>query len=536
VSVAITRDDLLTQLTEGIRQLTTSEAWIAWLHAQSRFYQYSFGNTLLILLQRPDATRVAGFHTWRRLGRQVRKGETGIRILAPCRYPPTDRVDNGDDDAERSKTVRGFRVAVVFAIEQTDGDPLPELPIARVAGDDPAGCFDALCDHVRELGYAVTFDSFDSPAKCGETNFATHVVTLRRDLSPAHRVKTMFHELAHISLEHGSCFAGARNVAELEAESVAWICCDAVEIAADAYSFAYVASWAGGGDAIAGIRDSGQRIQRVSKRILERLVPTTDGPPNGTVDQRHEDVTEGDGAATPSPAMSCAREGDELLRAGESQATSRDRSSTPQICKAAVGVDPARPPLQMPPRGGARPKTRSPAARACSAPAAPAAGKASRAHQRRAAMPGVRVTTHRYAFSVVREAEPAYPQDAAVSTPRDAVDIARHVIGAEITECILAIFLTARHRVTGYAEVARGTINAARFQPRDVLVPALLANAAVIVVAHCHPSGDVTPSRADRVVTMALRQAAELIGLPLLDHIIVTDTAHYSFRDAEGWD
>jgi antirestriction protein ArdC len=526
VSAAITRDDLLTQLTEGIRQLTTSEAWIAWLHAQSRFYQYSFGNTLLILLQRPDATRVAGFHTWRRLGRRVRKGETGIRILAPCRYRTTDRADNDDDDAALSESARGFRVAVVFAAEQTDGDPLPALPIARVVGDDPAGCFDLLRNHARELGYTATFDSFNSPTKCGETNFATHVVTLRHDLSPAHRVKTMFHELAHISLEHGTCFAGARNVAELEAESVAWICCDAVDIAADAYSFAYVASWAGGGDAaIAGIRDSAQRIQRVSKRILERLVPTTDGSPNDSVDQRHQDVTEGDRAATPRPAMSCAREGDELLRAGESQATSRDRSSTPQICKAAVGVDPARPPLQMPPRGATRPKTRSPAAR-----------KASPPHQRRAAMPGVRVTTHRYSFSVVREAEPEYPQDVAVSTPRDAVDIARHVIGAEITECILAIFLTARHRVTGYAEVARGTINAARFQPRDVLVPALLANAAAIVVAHCHPSGDVTPSRADRVVTMALRQAAELIGLPLLDHIIVTDTAHYSFRDAEGWE
>jgi len=151
-------------------------------------------------------------------------------------------------------------------------------------------------------------------------------------------------------------------------------------------------------------------------------------------------------------------------------------------------------------------------------------------------MPAVRVTTRRYSFSVVRDADAPYPYHAPVNSPRDAVDIARHIIGAEITECILVLFINTRNRISGYAEVARGTINAARLQPRDVLVPALCANAAGLIVCHNHPSADATPSRADRVVTAALRQAAELIGVPLLDHLIVTETAHYSFRSAEGWD
>ena len=182
------------------------------------------------------------------------------------------RTAHADGAADLCGTVRSFRVAVVFALEQTDGEPLAELPIARVSGDDPAGCFATLCDQAVELGYQVALDSFDSPSKCGETNFATRTVTIRRDLSPAHRVKTMFHELAHIALEHGGCAFGARSVAELEAESVAWICCDAVGIVSDGYSFAYVASWAGGGDAaIAGIRESAQRVQRVSKRVIGRL-------------------------------------------------------------------------------------------------------------------------------------------------------------------------------------------------------------------------------------------------------------------------
>jgi antirestriction protein ArdC len=252
------------------------------MRTQSRFYRYSFGNTLLIGWQRPDASLVAGYRRWLELGRQVRKGETGIRILAPCRYRAARNGDVDDDGADLLETVRGFRVAVVFALEQTDGEPLPELPIARVSGDDPTGCFDTLCDHAGELGYQVALDSFDSPSKCGETNFTTRTVTIRRDLAPAHRAKTMFHELAHIALEHGTCAFGARSVAELEAESVAWICCDAVGIVSDGYSFAYVASWAGGGDAaIAGIRDSAQRIQRVSKRLLERLTGGEGGAPQG---------------------------------------------------------------------------------------------------------------------------------------------------------------------------------------------------------------------------------------------------------------
>ena len=113
--------------------------------------------------------------------------------------------------------------------------------------------------------------------------------------------------------------------------------------------------------------------------------------------------------------------------------------------------------------------------------------------------------------------------------------MARAVIGSEITECLLVIFLDARHRVTGYSEVARGTLNAARFTPRDVLIPALHANGAAVVVAHNHPSHDATPSRADRTVTEVLREAGRLIGLPIVDHLIVTPDDVYSFRERDGW-
>ena len=151
-------------------------------------------------------------------------------------------------------------------------------------------------------------------------------------------------------------------------------------------------------------------------------------------------------------------------------------------------------------------------------------------------MSGVRITTRRLSFHIVRESEAEYPIGSTVACPREVVAVARHVIGDEIAECVIAVFLNARHGVIGYAEIARGTLNASRFQARDVLVPALYSNACAIVVCHNHPSGSTSPSRADRIVTVALREAARLIGVPLLDHVIVSGGEHFSFREHEGWD
>jgi DNA repair protein RadC len=149
--------------------------------------------------------------------------------------------------------------------------------------------------------------------------------------------------------------------------------------------------------------------------------------------------------------------------------------------------------------------------------------------------PTIRVSTRRVSFSLaLNDAAPHIGQS--VTAPAEAVRIARAVIGDEITECVLALFLDARHRVSGYAEVARGTLNAARLQPRDVYCRALLAAAHSVIIAHNHPSGEVAPSRADRHVTSVLRDAGTLLGISLLDHLIVTATDHFSFREDERWD
>ena len=154
----------------------------------------------------------------------------------------------------------------------------------------------------------------------------------------------------------------------------------------------------------------------------------------------------------------------------------------------------------------------------------------------RTVMPKIRVQTQRVRLSLAVADAPEAPVGETVVGSDVAVNVARAVIGDEITECVLAIFLDARCRVTGYTEVVRGTLNAARLTPRDIFVPALLANAHAVIVVHNHPSGTADPSRADRSVTYTLRSAAHLIGVPLIDHLIVTATGHYSFAVAEAWE
>lgn len=129
-----------------------------------------------------------------------------------------------------------------------------------------------------------------------------------------------------------------------------------------------------------------------------------------------------------------------------------------------------------------------------------------------------------------------YPDDRpAVGSPRDAALLLEELRHAR-TERVVVLLLDSRHRPIGSEVVALGTVNASRLEPRDVLGPALRRGAAALVVGHNHPSGDASPSPADRRVTAALREAATILGLPLLDHLILTRHGQYSFRDAEGWD
>ena len=129
-----------------------------------------------------------------------------------------------------------------------------------------------------------------------------------------------------------------------------------------------------------------------------------------------------------------------------------------------------------------------------------------------------------------------YPDDRpAIASPRDAVLLFADLRTARREE-VVVLMLDARHRPIARETVAVGTVNASRLAPRDVFGPALRRDAVAVIIGHNHPSGDPSPSRADRVVTAALRGAGDLLGVPVLDHIIITRRAHHSFRDVEGWE
>jgi hypothetical protein len=254
------RPDLLAQMQEGIAALTSSDAWRNYLIFQSRFHRYSYGNVLLIAAQNGGATQVAGFHTWRRLHRSVGKGEKAIWILAPM---VAKRTEPGA--SEEKRIIRGFKYVPVFDIAQTRGDTPPSI-CTKLSGDDPACFYQCLLAMAASIGFTVEDHHFGD-ATNGDCTPALRRIRIEARNSPAQRVKTLAHELAHALLhEH----VEDRALAELEAESTAYVVGRAIGMDTGDYSFGYVAAWAGGGEeAIGRIKASCDRIQRAAAVILQ---------------------------------------------------------------------------------------------------------------------------------------------------------------------------------------------------------------------------------------------------------------------------
>lgn len=254
------RSELLDALTEGISKLTTSDEWQRYLDCQSRFYHYSSNNVMLILTQRHEATQIAGFNAWKKLGRFVKKGEKAIWIVAPMRYKVADDQKNDDEQ----QVIRGFKWVPVFDISSTDGKELPSV-CNKLAGDDPNGLFDRLTAVADSIGFHVENVELDGSVN-GDCTYSEKRIRVEVTNSPAQRVKTLAHELAH-ALLHESF--KVRVLAELEAESTAFIVCKVLGIDSSDYSFGYVANWAGGGEqATVGITASCQNIQKAAASIL----------------------------------------------------------------------------------------------------------------------------------------------------------------------------------------------------------------------------------------------------------------------------
>ena len=284
----------LVRLQDGVESLRSSDGWRAWLEFASRMPVYSLSNQLLIVAQRPAASAVAGYSAWKALGRQVRRGETGIRILAPS----TRRVHReGDDTTGPDETttvvdvreasrriVTGFRVVSVFDAAQTDGEPLPEPQRPSLLdGHAPQGLWDALAQQVSQAGFALSraADSCVIGGANGVTDYAARTVKVRADVTDAQAVKTLAHELGHVMLHDPAADAAwampCRGVKEVEAESVAFLVTAHAGLDSSDYTFAYVAGWAAGQkpEALGG---TAARILDVARTITTRIDGQDPGP------------------------------------------------------------------------------------------------------------------------------------------------------------------------------------------------------------------------------------------------------------------
>lgn len=252
---------LLQQLEQGFQTVRESDRYADYLKFCARFHNYSPHNCLLIMLQRPAASNVAGFNTWKSMGRYVKKGERGIQILAPRPYKRT--AENGDGEEE---TIEGiyFQPVHVFDVAQTDGDELP-TPNDRLTGDDN-GLFNALRTIALRERLTVDQRPSETTAANGFYRKADRLIWVRPNMSPAQSAKTLAHELAHHFAEHdvnGHC----RDAAETIAESAAYVVLAHFGIDAGTYSFGYLASWTNPKTFKAALRD----IQNVAQRIVDGL-------------------------------------------------------------------------------------------------------------------------------------------------------------------------------------------------------------------------------------------------------------------------
>jgi hypothetical protein len=258
--IAANVQSLIEQLEAG-----HSDALTAYLNAMSRFHSYSFGNVLEIARQRPTATKVAGMYAWNQLGRRVKKGEKGIRILAPIigikRKP--DAEAEKDITKQNTRVLVGFRNAYVFDVEQTDG---PDLPAMREVYGDVGENHDRLLSFIERQGIELVFTEKIAPAL--GMSYGGRIAILPGQ-SRAETFATLLHELAHEMLHKAERRTTTTKVVrETEAEAIAFVVGKAVGLEAGSASADYIALYHGNASLLV---ESLEVIQQTSAVILAAL-------------------------------------------------------------------------------------------------------------------------------------------------------------------------------------------------------------------------------------------------------------------------
>jgi antirestriction protein ArdC len=262
--------DARERLAEAVARMADSENFAAWLRARAAFHEYSFANICMISSQRPNATRVAGYKTWQKLGRHVCKGEHSIKILAPCRVKASQTSPGATQ--EPAYHVVGFRCVSVFDVTQTEGEALPALDYRSLDGDAPDDMVALLEKVVANAGLRVEYRTPEIQGAHGYLHRQASLIVVDPDQSPAMRAKVVAHELGHFfdpTLAHQSdLYAAHRSDCEAVAESVAYVVAAHFGMDAGPCAIGYVAAWIDG-DADR-VRDLAERIDKGAAAILGR--------------------------------------------------------------------------------------------------------------------------------------------------------------------------------------------------------------------------------------------------------------------------
>jgi hypothetical protein len=250
-------EDLANALKNG-----KSEQLTKYLAMLATFHRYSFGNVLLILAQKPNATHVAGFGTWKQLGRFVKKGEKGIVIIAPMSIRPKEDKPENQKPSDQAKPILRFRGVYIFDVSQTDGQALPEP--SRVNGD-PQHHLAALKQLVQAKGIEFGYD--DVPLGADGVSRGGRI-SIRSGLTPAEEFSVIVHELAHELLHRGDDRPTSKTVRETEAEAVAFVVCHAIGLDTGTAASDYIQLYDGKAETLAASLDC---IQHVAADIIAAI-------------------------------------------------------------------------------------------------------------------------------------------------------------------------------------------------------------------------------------------------------------------------
>ena len=252
--------DITEKLEKGVQDVFSSSQYQELLNTMAKFPHYSVNNSILIMMQKPDATLVQSYTGWKKMGRFVKKGEKGIRILAPAPFKlekEMDKVDESgkvvlDKDGEAVKekveiNLTAFKPVSTFDISQTEGEPLPQIGVDELTGNIEG--YQTLFEAIKAASpVPIGFEDIASGAK-GYFHTEENRIAINNGMSEIQNVKTAIHEMAHAKLHNTEAQKDnkqSKNSKEVEAESVAYTVCQHYGIDTSDYSFAYVATWSKG--------------------------------------------------------------------------------------------------------------------------------------------------------------------------------------------------------------------------------------------------------------------------------------------------